>query len=351
MKCLRASTLAFLAASILVGLAAAQTFTVTDLGSLDPGGTVDLSLGLAINSQARVVGSSYNSVTTQHAFLWTKKAGMQDLGTLGGPNSTAWGINDSQQVVGEADLANGFTHAFLWTQAHGMQDLGSLLSYSSYAYAINNAGQVVGQAFFSSTSPHAFLWTATGGMQDLGTLGGSNSVATAINNLGQVVGYSSITGDGGTHAFLWSPQRGMQDLGTAKSYDGSYATGINDSTFIAGYSGPLQAFEITYGLFWRPLIGAQLIPYIPGSIQNFPMAINNLNQITGNFNDSQGFSTAFFYSKEEGIQNLNQTISSSSGWFLTVGTAINRNQQITGWGTVPVNGNIVNHAFLLTKIP
>jgi probable HAF family extracellular repeat protein len=351
MKSLRTFALASLAASLLASLAAAQTFTVTDLGSLDPGGTVDVSLGLAINTQGRVVGSSYNSVNTQHAFIWTNKAGMHDLGTLGGPNSTAWGINDSQQVVGEADLANGFTHAFLWTQAHGMQDLGSLATASSYAYAINNVGQVVGQAFVSSTSAHAFLWTATGGMQDLGTLGGSSSIATAINNLGQVVGYSSITGDAGTHAFLWTAQRGMQDLGTAKSYDGSYATGINDSTFIAGYSGPLQAFEITYGILWRPVIGAQLLPYLPGSIQNFPMAINNLNQITGQFNNSQGFSTAFFYSKAEGIQNLNEAISSSSGWFLTIGTAINRNQQITGWGTVPINGNIVSHAFLLTKVP
>ena len=37
-----------------------------------------------------------------HAFLWTPGQGMQDLGTLGAPASTATGINDLGQVVGQA---------------------------------------------------------------------------------------------------------------------------------------------------------------------------------------------------------------------------------------------------------
>src|ERR1039458_9185955 len=165
-------TLALLAVCTLASLSAAQSFTVTDLGSLALGGTFDISYGRALNSLGQVAGSSYTPSSAQHAFFWTKTSGMQDLGTFGGQNSTAWGVNDSSQVVGEADLTNGVTHAFLWTQAQGMQDLGSLSHASSYAYAINNVGQVVGQAFVSLTTSHAFLWTATGGMQDLGTLGG-----------------------------------------------------------------------------------------------------------------------------------------------------------------------------------
>ena len=187
-------------------------------------------------------------------------------------------------------------------------------------------------------------------MQDLGTLGGTNSTATAINDLGEVVGYSGLAGGGETHAFLWTPQHGMQDLGTARSYDPSIALGINNNGLIAGYSGYTILFQYTWGILWTNAHGGQRIPFMPGSIQNFPMAINNLNQITGEFNDNQGNSTAFLYSAANGMKNLNQAISSSSGWFLTIGTAINRNQQITGWGTVTLNNNLVNHAFLLTRV-
>jgi len=51
---------------------------------------------------------------------------MQDLGTLGGNSSAAYGINNTGQVVGEADLSSISTHAFLWTASAGMKDLGSL---------------------------------------------------------------------------------------------------------------------------------------------------------------------------------------------------------------------------------
>src|SRR5690349_10949712 len=82
-----------------------------------------------------------------------------DLGTLGGAESTAYGINDAGQVVGGALLADGAEHAFLWTRELRMVDLGTLGGRNSVATGINNRGQVVGRAQLASGDFHAFLWT------------------------------------------------------------------------------------------------------------------------------------------------------------------------------------------------
>jgi len=349
MKTCRHFALLLLSSFLVTGLAAAQSFDVTDVGSLDPGGAFDISYGYGVNSSGAVVGMSWTSTLAQHAFLWTPTGGIQDLGTLGGTNSTAWGINDNGQVVGQADLANGETHAFLWTKETGMQDLGLLGGRNAYAHAINKYGQVVGYAFLPNGNPHAFSWTKATGMVDLGVLYPGSSIAYAINDIGQIVGASSTRG--GNHAFLWTKSAGMKDLGSFTNYDGSVALGINNNTHVVGYSGQTELFQYTWGFLWLKPTGLEPLPFLSGSIQNFPMAINNANQITGQYNDGNGFPYAFLYSRSSGIQDLNTLIPANTGWILEIGSAISQNNQITGWGTVTINGNAINHAFLLTPAP
>jgi probable HAF family extracellular repeat protein len=114
-----------------------------------------------------------------------------------GPTS-AFAVNDRGQVAG----SNG-GQAFVWTSTTGAHLLGSLGGGVSLAASINNLLQVVGYSFLPSGTYHAFLWTPIGGMQDLGTLGGSDSVAYGINDSGQVVRQASSAGDASSHAFLW----------------------------------------------------------------------------------------------------------------------------------------------------
>src|ERR1700719_444805 len=64
----------------LVLPARAQVYSITDLGTL--GGKS--SFAFSANALGQVVGSSDKGDGNSHAFLWTKKTGMQDLGTLGG---------------------------------------------------------------------------------------------------------------------------------------------------------------------------------------------------------------------------------------------------------------------------
>jgi probable HAF family extracellular repeat protein len=180
----------------------AQSYTVTDLGTLRPGS----ARVHAINSAGQVVGASgHPHGADTHAFFWEKAGGIRDLGTLpGGDYSTAFGINDSGVVVGTSNTSTS-QHAFTWSTATGLKDLGTLPgANSSSAFAINNKGQIAG-----SSGTHAALWSG-GAIQDLGTLGGQTSEAHGVNNNGAVAGVSD-TPDG-PRAFLWN-NGAMQNLG------------------------------------------------------------------------------------------------------------------------------------------
>ena len=94
---------------------------------------------------------------------------MQDLGTLGGDESWAYGVSaDGSVVVGWARNAAGRSRAFRWTEAGGMQDLGTLGGNSSWALGVSADGSVVvGWAYNAAGYQRAFRWTAAGGMEDL----------------------------------------------------------------------------------------------------------------------------------------------------------------------------------------
>jgi probable HAF family extracellular repeat protein len=221
-------------------------YAVTDLGTLGgPGSTA-----AAINNSGQVVGASDTASGAFHALLYD--GSMHDLGTLGGNNSDAHDINNSGQVIGTADTASGAGHAFLYDGI--MHDLGTLRGNESIAEGINNSGQVVG---YSQTGGnfiyHAFLYD--GSMHDLGTLGGKFSQANAINDRGQIVGYSSTASapQFETDAFLYD-NGSMIDLNSLLPAGSDFArlalaSAINDRGQIVGYGittgGQAHAFLLT----------------------------------------------------------------------------------------------------------
>jgi probable HAF family extracellular repeat protein len=80
-------------------LCSAQTYKVTDLGTL--GGTE--SIATAISASGEITGGSTNASNVYHAFLYSNGT-MTDLGTLGGPSSQGQGINTTGEIAGYAQL-------------------------------------------------------------------------------------------------------------------------------------------------------------------------------------------------------------------------------------------------------
>jgi probable HAF family extracellular repeat protein len=181
----------------------------------------------------------------QFGFLWQDGV-MTALPTLGGNNSSAFGVNNRGQVAGFAETA---THdpncvapqkldykAVVYGPKRGeVHELPTFPGDAvSAATAINDNGDVVGSSgacalpFYVLPGVHAVLWR-NGSVFDLGGLGGKmNNVAQAINNAGQIAGYSDLQGDTITHAALWQKGARPTDLGTLPGGEGDVFIIAND---------------------------------------------------------------------------------------------------------------------------
>ena len=131
-----------------------------DLGALG-----DFAAALCVNDLGQVVGYSDADHIGQHAFLYVGGV-MHDLGTLGGPNSWAYGINNRGEIVGWSDPAGGGeTRAWVYLRGE-MRDLNELLGPASKAWtvfegrSINDRGQILANATNDNfTTVHAVILT------------------------------------------------------------------------------------------------------------------------------------------------------------------------------------------------
>lgn len=155
--------------------------------------------------------------------------------------NVAASINDRGEVAGVSALPESKStgcpgdppnplcfpfHPFLWTREAGMRDLGVLPGdFVGAGLGINNKGEVVGPSFSapgpSSGSPRAFLWR-NGVMHDLNALIPPNSplyllIAFGVNDSGEIAGFGVETSTGDIHAFLATPcDLNLADTGWCK---------------------------------------------------------------------------------------------------------------------------------------
>jgi probable HAF family extracellular repeat protein len=281
---------------------------IIDLGTLEGGYE---SSAFTVNNRGQVTGVSLNLVpdpftglgTQLRTFLWDKDNGMQDLGTLGGPdagivpgpgpiNKGNVEINERGQVVScsyTSSIPNPWTgfptvDPFLWDKDNGMQDLGTLGGTSGCAVNLNNRGQVVGYSNLAGDSTvHPFLWTNPGPMQDLGTLGGTRGFSNGINDAGDACGATYLPGDQVQHGFLWKDGI-MTDLGALIPLPNSVADWINSREQVVGFAASSD-FNVQAAFLWEnggPMVDLNtLVP--PGSSLQLASAfnINDRGEISG----------------------------------------------------------------------
>ena len=189
---------------------------IHDLGNLGP----PMAHAVTLNDHGEVAGTARASGDGArfHAFYWSRRSGLLDLGTAGGAHSSeAAVIDDRGEVTGtlyfDGDPAS---LPFRWRREDGMRSLAPEPGAAAQVPAVpggipaarSGHGLVVGVL---TGTEHAFLWSAAGGLMDLGTLGGAVSGAHGVNGHGQVVGHS-LRSDASNHAFLWTQDDGMRDL-------------------------------------------------------------------------------------------------------------------------------------------
>ena len=206
---------------------------------------------LFVNEPGQVAGYSYTDsianqttgVPTLDPFLWTKSAGMIDLGSLGGTYGFPSGLNNRGQVIGQSNLAGDQSfHPFLWDGSE-LIDMFTAGVGGNFLFAnsINDAGEVIGAAAFQNHAFDAAIWRG-GVVTDLGTLPGDCfSQVFVMNSRGQIAG-NSATCDGKTiRAALWEDGE-VFDLNTLISSDSDLllveSNAINDRGEIAGNGFP-----------------------------------------------------------------------------------------------------------------
>jgi len=225
-----------------------------DLGTL---GTGTDAVALLINERGQVLGVSYVDSNpsafcsgvqigfnfTTGSFIWDKKNGMQNIGTLGGTCTVAYDLNNRGQVVGQSSqVGDPANVGFVWDRASGMKQLPTAANLYGGASAINDEGKIVGEGDGPDGQPSAMLWEKKGGNWQATYLGslhsGDCAGGASINASGQVVGVSGPNGCITVLPFLWEDGGPMADLNTLVPPNSSIqlieALQINNRGEIAG---------------------------------------------------------------------------------------------------------------------
>ena len=306
--------------------------------------------------------------------------GLTPVGQLGGSQSAAYDVTDlAQVIVGRAQTASGAYHAFA-EGFFGRQDIGTLGGGDSTAFGASTTF-VVGQAQTAGGQYHAFAFNPrTSVKTDLGTLGGTWSAAYDASDV-TVVGASRIAGDARMRAFQY--QFGSMSPLPLDLGGDSVARGVNGADDVVGYActtgnvscrpfllsggvttflGPANRNGVANRVNLRlDVVGSLSVPGSPttrafvyrsgvltdlgtlGGASSDARGLNELGDVVGTAQNAAGQPRAFLW-RNGVMTDLNTLVASGTGWVLESAAAISDGGQIVGYGTL--NGK--RRAFVLT---
>lgn len=367
--------------------AAAQSYTLTDLGTLggsaatDPfpgafrlwigeyGPTAyDGAVGVQINNHGQIVGSVVppgGLVPETVPFLWDRSMVALPMLESIVRSDFASAINDLGQVIGQdlfptsppgQPVTEGGNRTLLWTAADPSAPprvLPSALSTQAphdVAIAINNAGQVAGsyQAFQGPFGYSGFFGyvTETSTMQTTllpDTFGQGSVIVHGLNNSGRVVGETQSNSLGDSRAFTWSGGGALTLLPPlANGYQES-ATAVNDSGVVVGFADDESEIYLQ-PVRWTGGPPQALLSGVAGAVAGTANAINNHGDIVGDYFDAAFVRRAFLW-RAGVFTDLNSLMPPGAPFSrLSAALDINESGQIVGVGR-GTDGRA--HAFLL----
>jgi probable HAF family extracellular repeat protein len=320
-------------------------YTRLDLGTL--GGSS--SYAAAINSSGVVVGWSETKAGDTHAFRWTPAAGMVDLGTLPGQQSSqAVAILDGNVATDSQILGMSGRDAVVWSASGSISVLPVPLTSSAsstFPQGFNDRGEVVGFDAGGDLDQRAWIWSAHDGKSDL------TSAGQVMSNEGSA---SAITPDGVAlltaraptctrnpqcwRTYLWSKNSGFQPLGVPDNNSEASVTGlaINEAGTVVGWtdgSGGVAPYR------WTAATGFTVLPDYPSATYAYATGVNpSGNTVGAALDPTSGSIVATLWPASGGIQRLTPENPNPS-----VALAINSGGSIVGWASVSAG---VNHAMI-----
>jgi probable HAF family extracellular repeat protein len=363
-------------------------YAVTDLGVLGAGNN---AAALDMNAVGWVAGSSnLTAGGPQHAFVWYGHGPLKDLGTLGGAacpqcNSAADGPNLLGSTAIGSEVAtpdpNGedFCEYGTHMECRGVVSIGGKLialrnlpgGHNANAFGINDLGELVGfaengvgDATCAATTPsqihrfEAVRWQPNGTVEELSPLakkGDTVAFAMGINDLGEAVGSSGTCATQGLppyyvtglHAVLWETDGSPVYLGTLGD---TAHTASNNASSINNLGQVVGTSQFTDGtvhsFFWSREMGMQGLDPFPGAFATIAgccRTINNLGDVVGFAIDGTGFHAVLWVNRK--IKDLNTLIPTGSPLYLLSADSINDAGEIAGQACVLPDCTEL-HAFL-----
>jgi probable HAF family extracellular repeat protein len=270
-----------------------------------------------------------NRETTQNPFYT-----VVDLGTLGGTNSTAFGINNKGQIVGAADTkesseTSGRMYRAFSYENGKIKDLGGMGGKWSEATGINETGTIVGQAIDQVgclIKSESFV-IENGRMLPLKLSDQYHTSIRGLNNAGHYCGLGNFKGV--IRTFFYDGE--LKNLGGYAITNRSEAFGINDAGDVAGIS--WISNRETRAFLWSN--GEMInLGMLPGDFSSGARDVNNHGVVVGWSSPRSTSGSRAVLIANGRIHNLNELIAANSGWVLLEANGINDLGQIVGTGEI-----------------